>query len=949
MRIHFRLPVLRPSRCIVALHYVSIRLYFLFIAGILYSTSSFSIDARLNWHTLQTPHFLIHYPDNHSELAKLIAGRAEDVHTQLTPWFTWQPAEKTHIVLNTSASRANGSAFSIPYNRIELHTVIPGAENSLSDFADWWSLIITHEYAHILHLDKKAGLPLFLYNALGRIPAFYPNLYQPRWIIEGLATYIETDKRRQIGRGQSSAFKMAINEELAGRFKPLRQVNLHGNSWPYNTPYLYGSYFFEFLEQEYSATHIKRFIAEYSDNVIPFSLNSTSHKVFHKSFYALWIDYEHYLRTHLSAKGPINTPSQALTKNGFLTGPLKGNKEGALFYIEDNGKRQPTLRQINRTGAATEITTLQHNASFDIHASGKILISQPEVCEEYNIYYDLFILDNGNNQPRQITHCGQYHYASWHPSGDTIAAIKVMPLYSRIDLLKSDGSLIKTLWSSDENTRLSTLDWNGHGDRIVTTQHKEHEGWNIYELDVNTAALRNLTDGSAIKSSPRYTHSGSIIYSADYDGISNIYELDPQTKHIKSLTQDTKGKTHPHLIENNGSGQLAYLQYGTSGFDIYLQKEIEKRPYSPEANAAKKPDKPSVSTLTYMTASSYSPWPSLLTPSWIPNFFVSSEQTYTGAILMGADALQLQRYAVSVAYEADYQQLYTSINYQFNDRLFLNYKYDNLYFFSEESLDLVLHEHQLEAYYRIPYSQLTSQWELLLGVEIIYGDWENLTTSLITPDNDHGELIGAAVIYNNSQRYIRGISSTEGRQVYLAVENIRPGKSSASGNSLTIDWREYIPIVDTHTLALRGVYAESSSTSVRYFLGGDNSDPFGSISNIFNRRDYPLRGYDKSFNTRSGNRLVLTSAEWRFPVSNTESTTMSPPIGLQKIHGKLFVDSGASWSEGINGKTFFSSAGFEFIAKTKLFYHYPANVRLGYAKTEETTSDNFYGSLGISF
>jgi len=929
---------------------------FIFLAllpCLLHPTNSHAIDPRLDWFSLATPHFIIHFPEENEALAELIAERAESAHKELSPWFNWQPKEKTHIVLNTSESRANGSAFAIPYNRIELNMVIPEAGGNLSDFADWWTLLITHEYAHILHLDKKVGVPLFLRQTLGRVPAFYPNLFQPRWIIEGLATYIETDNENQTGRGQSSAFNMMINEELGQGLKSLRQINIHESNWPYSSAYLYGSYFFEFLEQEYGEEKTKAFIAEYSNNIIPFALNTTSSTVFDKSLYSLWKDYEHYLKTNIAIPALAGDKQQALTEKGYLQGPLQSDNDRALLFIQNNGERHTALWKINQQGDKEKITELQSGASFDFHKRGGFIISQAEVCEEYNVYYDLFILTKNDTTPQQITHCAQYHYASWHPSGNKIAAIKINPLYSQIDLLKKDGSFIKTLWKSNKNERLSALDWNQDGSKIITSLHKTNTGWNLYELDTNKGSMRSLTNDWAEKSAPRYQKNGHIIYSADYDGVSNIYKINSTSGKVLKLSQGNKGKFHPLLTEKNETSHLSYMQYGPTGLNIYQQKEIIANAYTVKPDLRITENKKATEKVTPYspanTAQGYSPWPSLIAPSWIPNFFVSSDQSFIGAILMGADALQNHKYEISLAYEAQYEQLYSNINYQYNDRLFINYEHDKRYFFSQERLDFILNTDQIEAYYLVPSSTLEAQWNILLGGEFIYNSWDQFSPFFIKPDSSRSQLLGVAVLYNSSHRYLRGISDTEGRQVYVAAENIRLFDNNIRGDSLTFDWREYIPLSDAHTLALRGVHARSSSPSVRYFLGDDFSDPFNNIGNIFNRQDYPLRGYDQSLEKLSGNRLFLGSAEWRFPITNIERTLMSPPVGIQKVHGKLFIESGAAWTAGINEREFYSSRGVELIAEARLFYYYPVNLRLGYAKTEEKDGDNFYGSLGVSF
>ena len=927
--------------------YVNIALSLVMLAG---AGSCFAIDPHKTWLTLSTPHFLIHHSAQDKALAQHVAAEAEAVHGKLTHWFEWQPDRQTHILLNPHMSLANGSALSIPYNRIELHTVIPPPDSSLADFSNWWRQLITHEYAHILHVDKKSGLPQTLRRWLGPLPALYPNLYQPRWLLEGLATYIETDNQQHIGRGQSSALNMAMINELNNHFKSLAQINLHSIRWPYNSAYLYGVNFFQFIEESFGAAKLKQFIAAYSNNLIPFALNTTSNEVFGLSLHALWPEYESYLRSkHALRLQDIKLqPEHSLTHEGYLAGPSTFTADNALLYIKNDGLSHPALLRRATNGTVKKLLEVQRGAQFHYHPSAGIIIAQAEICDEYSTYFDLFTYSKNSRKTKQITHCSQYHYARWHPDGEQIAAIKVHAQYSQIDLLSPDGEYIKTLWKGRQNERLAHFDWRPDGKKIITTLHQPTLGWNIFQLNVNTGTLSQLTHDDAVKSAPRYRKNGrAVVYSADYDGISNIYQLDLDKGEILKLTDSASGNFYPDSNENLQPPQLAYFEYGPTGLNLQQQALAPIQTFTVKSRLAAVTATPTPQE-SYAT-SPYKLWSSLLQPSWLPFFSVSNDQLFTGVSLLGLDALHSHQYQLNLAYESDYRQFYGQLFYQYNQRLFLNARHDNDYYFSEDSLSAILHHNELEASYHFPFSSLEKRWNLVFGGEVKRHSWENIGTFLPELDTIDEYLFGTALLFDSSHRYTRNISRTDGRQVYLALEHQRTSNSIIDGHTFTFDWREFIAISPQQTLALRAVYAKSSSASLPFYLGNESSDPFNSVGNIFNRREYPLRGYKLSTQNRLGTTLNLFSSEWRFPLFNIERSFMSPPIGSNQVHGKIFIETGAAWFPGTTEKAFHNSVGGEINAEVKLFYYYPASIRIGYARTDEAEQNHYYSSLGVSF
>ena len=163
-----------------------------------------------HWLTLESAHFLVHFPEDTEKLAERVAEIAEDVHGKLTPDIKWKPAKKTHIVILDWSDRMNAYASPLPRNVIRIYPVGPGlSELELMFTDDWLRMLVTHEYVHTLTLDMAAGLPGFFRKIFGRSMATVPAAYLPNWIHEGYAVYNE-NKYTSGGRIRGPYFDMIL-------------------------------------------------------------------------------------------------------------------------------------------------------------------------------------------------------------------------------------------------------------------------------------------------------------------------------------------------------------------------------------------------------------------------------------------------------------------------------------------------------------------------------------------------------------------------------------------------------------------------------------------------------------------------------------------------------------------------------------------------------------------
>ena len=152
----------------------------------------------------QTPHFAVHFHEGCDELAARAARLAEEIHAQLAPRVGWTPRARTQLIIADDSDAAGGWASPYPYNQIMITPTPPLGEPGLGTTRhdDWLRLVITHEYTHVLQLDMAVAAAAGLRRVFGRL--YFPNALQPQWLIEGLATFEETELTAG-GRGRSPA------------------------------------------------------------------------------------------------------------------------------------------------------------------------------------------------------------------------------------------------------------------------------------------------------------------------------------------------------------------------------------------------------------------------------------------------------------------------------------------------------------------------------------------------------------------------------------------------------------------------------------------------------------------------------------------------------------------------------------------------------------------------
>ena len=200
-------------------------------------------DPRLRFRTISTQRFDIHFHQGEEAMAKRLAVVAEQVAKEMESRLG-RPRMRVNVILVDQTDLSNGWATPVPYNLIEIVAAAPRAETIIGNTSDWLRLVFTHEYTHVLHLERSRGWASVIGRPFGRLPLFYPNLFLPPMMIEGIATY-EEGGRTSEGRPAAGDFRMIVDRAAAaGRFPSLARAGNDLVDWPSgHTRYVFGAYF----------------------------------------------------------------------------------------------------------------------------------------------------------------------------------------------------------------------------------------------------------------------------------------------------------------------------------------------------------------------------------------------------------------------------------------------------------------------------------------------------------------------------------------------------------------------------------------------------------------------------------------------------------------------------------------------------------------------------------
>ncbi|MGD8287705.1 MAG: hypothetical protein PVI31_03645 [Gemmatimonadota bacterium] len=592
-----------------------------------------------DWRTLETEHFRVTFPAELEAVGRRAAARAEVAYDLLSTALPEPGGSRIDLLVTDNSDQSNGFAQVRPSKRITVQAAPPIDGLQLSYYDDWLELVITHELAHVMHLDEAEMVFGRLGRALfGRASTdwpLFPGVATPDWVIEGLATWYES-RFTSAGRVRGTFHEMEIRTAvLEGRFESIGQASGRSPLWPGgNRSYLYGSIFFDHLLERYGEDRMTAFVEAVAGQWVPYRIDAAARSAFGVSFSDAWSEWEteldrryDHLDRDLAANGPITEPER-LTHGARWALYVGVSPDGeTLVYSMADGRSDTQLRRSRPDGTESrEISRTNSVSTFGWMPDGRLLVSQLENADPYTAYGDLYVfeLDGGS---RRLSAGARLSQPSVAPDGSWAVAVRQAGGTNALTLVTLPDGELRTMVAPDPDVHWSFPAVSPDGRWIAAARWVTGGEQDIVLVDpLGERSPVQVTQDRAVDTAPSWSPDGRwLVWSSDRTGISNVLaaEVDQGSGTVgapRLLSNVRTGAANPTV---DPSGRWVYFGgYHVDGWDV------ERIPFSPDAARPAPPPaarfeapEPYVDAGTASGAvEGFSPLPTLVPRYWEPRY-----------------------------------------------------------------------------------------------------------------------------------------------------------------------------------------------------------------------------------------------------------------------------------------------------------------------------------------
>ena len=951
-------------------------------------------DPALRFRALPTEHFVIYFHQGEDRLAQRLARIAEDTWHALPRPLGVTPPPHTRVVLADQTDRFNGYATPIPYDTIVLYTVSPSGSGF--DFDDWLRIGFTHEFTHILHLDRSESWAKVVRSMFGRTPYAFPNLFLPPWQVEGLATYAESAITGE-GRLHAGDF-LAIVEEAArhNRLEPIDRVNGGLTDWPAGSAaYAYGVGFTQYLADRFGVATLGA-LADATARRLPYVASPAFKRVYGESLGDLWREYEDSVTAAVGRSAPTDPAIVRLTHQGFSVAGPRFDRfpcpgcPTEIVYSADNPRGFPALYRVPLAGGDPRQVTTRYLGSTTGIGREVIYFDQIELRRNTGLYSDLYVFGRTDGRVRQLTSDARLQDPDLSPDGETLVCTHNRP--GRRDLvlvrLKPDttdrASAIASLKTratsssarpgstapvaqgfspaiipliSEPDTQFDTPRWSPDGRTIAVERHRLGEMPAIVTVDVATGIVHVVAAAARTRfTMPTWRPDGTAIVAAAApdEQTFNLVEFSLDGSRARQLTRTTGGATWPDIAPDGRT--IVFVGYTPEGSDVFSM------PYPNDADAvgpslgpanlvqastpaADEEQKPRADP-TGLPTIDYSPLDTLKPTWWTPIVDTGSGQWRAGAGVTGFDVLGYHGYAASATWLVSGPAGASDPGTAQPDWR-LTYVYDRWRptFYVSASSETSFFAGPPTAF-DTPTSAARRERQLEAGVivPIRHVRAQHTARLFVVRATDDYTRSDAAFMRDRTplglswqtvtaHTYGYSISPENGVAAGATTEIVRQGfGSSANATITTGDVRVYLSGLAPHHVA-----------ALRLGGGASVGDPtvgrtflLGGDSPGTGVTDLDSDAFSllRGFpsNTFAGSRVALANAEYRFPLAWPQRGVGTWPFFLHAVHAAVFADVGSAWTRGFQPSGIKSSAGAQISADVVAGFFAPFTASIGAAR-----------------
>jgi hypothetical protein len=198
----------------------------------------------------------------------------------------------------------------------------------------------------------------------------------------------------------------------------------------------------------------------------------------------------------------------------------------------------------------------------------------------WSYQYDIFEYDLKTDDERRITFGKRAINPSLSPDGKQLVYVTSKDGTSNLVVVNLDGTGTRQVTPYANGEQVYNPCWSASGDRILF-DYSIQDGRDLAWIHPDGSGLEFLVTGDDDSRAARFIRGDSaFVFSSDRSGIYNIYECDLASRKISQVTNVLGGAFYPTM---NASGVLAYAAYTSGGYKIYAMDKAALLP--PDAPA----------------------------------------------------------------------------------------------------------------------------------------------------------------------------------------------------------------------------------------------------------------------------------------------------------------------------------------------------------------------------
>jgi Tol biopolymer transport system component len=558
---------------------------------------------ELNWFSIETEHFLVHFHDGAERTAKVVAKIAEDVYGPVTSLYQYEPGSKFHFIIRDHDDYANGAAFYYD-NKLEIWATALDFE--LRGSHNWLRNVITHEFTHMIQLQSARKItqriPAIYFQAIGyeedrrvdvlhggpNVIASYPlsMTVMPNWFAEGVAQYqlpgldYDTwDSHRDMILRTAALDNQLLTYNEMGVFGK-KGI---GNEKVYNHGYAFVTY----LAEKYGIETLRNATRNMS-SLFSTTFDGALKKATGKSGPDLYDDWTAHLQSRYSSSTQNILANRVEGKiieaegvgNFYPTWSPDGDNLAYLSSRGNDGMSQTGIWIYSKKPAKIKSIgggKFSYSLSWSPDGTELAFADQAARGEGGSHYFDLYIGGVKSGKKRRVTNGLRATSPDWSGDGKDLVFIISSDGTENLASLNLETNELDTLTNFRNGEQLSHPRWSPNNERVLFGLSKR-SGQDLYFLDIATGELAPLLDDPADSRDAVFSpDGGSIYFSWDKTGIFNIYSMNLETKETTQWTNTVGGAFMPSLSQ---SGELAFALFTSDGYKISVLENPQ--PIDPE-------------------------------------------------------------------------------------------------------------------------------------------------------------------------------------------------------------------------------------------------------------------------------------------------------------------------------------------------------------------------------